>query len=75
MLPIAIIHLADLFAARRGICLGSPDPETLNPLESFAWVMLQDQHKPFLDVNIVDFIAEFERELNRNWKFVSELPS
>lgn len=75
MLPIAIIHLADLFAARRGICLGTPDPETLKPIDSFAWVMLQDQHKPFLDVNIVDFIAEFERELNKNWKLVSELPS
>lgn len=73
MLPIAIIHLADLFAARRGMCLGNPDPETLNPLDSFAWVMLQDQHRPFLEVNIVDFIEEFEEELDKNWNSISEL--
>lgn len=75
MLQVAIIHLADLFASRRGICLGSPDPQTLNPIDSFAWVMLQDQHRPFMEVNIVDFIDQFEEELDKNWNFISELPS
>jgi len=75
LLAVALIHLADLFASRRGICLGSPDPETLKPLDSFAWVMLQDQHRPFMEVNVVDFIEQFEEELDKNWNSISELPS
>ncbi|MEJ2691038.1 MAG: HDOD domain-containing protein [Deltaproteobacteria bacterium] len=75
LLAVAIIHLADLFAARRGICLGSPDPDTLNPLDSFAWGILQDQHRPFMEVNIVDFINDFEDELDKNWNSIAELPS
>ncbi|MEW6427987.1 MAG: HDOD domain-containing protein [Thermodesulfobacteriota bacterium] len=74
ILPVAIIHLADLFAARRGICFGTPDPEAVNPLNSFAWVMIQDQYKPFLEVNVVDFVASFEEELDKTWSAVSALP-
>jgi len=75
IVPVAIIHLANIFAARRGVRLDNPLPEALDPLDSYAWVMLQEQHKPFLDVNIMDFIASFELELENTWTSISQLPS
>jgi HD-like signal output (HDOD) protein/CRP-like cAMP-binding protein len=73
-LQVAMIHLADLFAARHGVYFGTTAPETLNPLESFAWMLLQEEHPPFMDVNIVDFVANFENELQKTWSSISELP-
>jgi len=73
-LQVAMIHLADLFAARQGVCFGTPAPETLNPLESFAWVVLKEEHPPFMDVNIVDFVSNFENELQKTWSSIRELP-
>lgn len=74
ILPVALIHLADLFAARRGICFGTPAPELVAPLNSFAWVMIQEQYKPFLEVNVIDFIASFEEELDKTWTSLCAFP-
>ncbi len=74
-LAVAIVHLADIFAARHGAAFGKPAPESVNPLDSFAWVMIQDQHKPFLDVNLQDFVDEFNQSLAGDWKTISDLPA
>lgn len=66
-LAVAIVHLANLFAGRRGVCLGEPLEATVNPLESKAWLTLQEEHRPFMDVNVIDFVASFEQELDRVW--------
>ena len=72
-LLIAIIHLADLFAKERGIMMGraaaSPPPLS----SSFGWILLQEQHHPFLDINIDSFIQSFNDELDRMWGEISTL--
>ena len=73
-LAVALVHLADLFAAQHGAGFGRPEPATCSPLESFAWVMIQDEHKPFLDVNLLDFVEEFNARLAEDWGKISELP-
>ncbi len=66
-LLVALIHLADLFATERGICIqGKPDKE-FQVASSFAWVIIQEQHKPFLDVNLLEFVHSFNTELDKNW--------
>jgi HD-like signal output (HDOD) protein/CRP-like cAMP-binding protein len=65
-LPVALVHLADLFAADRGLCLGGQKRES-NLLESFGWALIRDQHPPFLDVNLSDFLASFNSELDKGW--------
>jgi HD-like signal output (HDOD) protein/CRP-like cAMP-binding protein len=66
-LPVALVHLADLFAAERGFCLGGQKYGG-NLLESFAWVLIRDQHRPFLDVNLADFLVSFNSELDKSWR-------
>lgn len=67
-LLVALVHLATQFAARRGIRFGD-DATTDRPVaESFAWVLVQEQHQSFREVSVPDFVAEFEEELNKAWK-------
>lgn len=66
ILPVALVHLADLFAVERGICLANRE-NLGNPLESFSWVLLREEHKPFLDINLVDFVHAFNDELDKGW--------
>jgi len=63
-LSVALIHLAELFARRRGVCLDKAAPP---PVESFAWVLIQEQHRPFMEVNLADFVIAFENELTKVW--------
>ncbi|MBI5558263.1 MAG: HDOD domain-containing protein [Deltaproteobacteria bacterium] len=64
VLLIALIHLADLFAKERGILMGAE--EKYPPLaSSFGWILIQEQHRPFIDVNVDDFIHSFNAELDR----------
>jgi HD-like signal output (HDOD) protein len=69
----ALVHLADLFADERGCCFGGKCPE-VNLQTSFAWILLQDQHVPFRDVNVQDFINQVHGELDRNWQELSFVP-
>lgn len=75
ILLVALVHLADIFASERGICIGGPECNTIPPIESFAWVMIQEQHKPFMEVNVTDFIMSFNMELDKAWdKIIGEIP-
>lgn len=71
MLLVALIHLADLFATSRGITICGTTCHTPPLAESFAWVMIMDQHRPFMEVNIANFIESFNGELNKNWKEIT----
>lgn len=68
VLLVALVHLAVQFAASRGIRFGDVE-ETDRPVaESFAWMLIQEQHRAFQEANIADFVAEFGEELNKAWK-------
>ncbi len=69
-LMVALVHLADLFAMARDTGVGGSgyEPEIL---ESFGWIILQDQHRPFLDVHVPDFIETFSQELDNTWSGIT----
>lgn len=66
ILSVALVHLANIFAAERGVCMGG-EGENLKAQNSSAWSIIQDQHKPFLDANILQFIDSFNEELEKIW--------
>ncbi len=67
---VALVHLAVLFAADRGIRVDMPLPRPGMLADSFAWVIIQEQHRTFLDVNVTDFIQSFNAELDNTWNDV-----
>ena len=67
-----LVHLADLFAEEQGCCFGGKKCQEVNLHNSYAWVLIQDQHAPFRDVNIADFISSFRTELDREWPEISK---
>ncbi|RJX29288.1 MAG: HDOD domain-containing protein [Desulfurivibrio sp.] len=74
VLLIGLIHLADLFAKERGMLMGKAE-EPVPPLSAaFGWIILQEQHRPFIEVNVVNFIRSFKVELDRMGEEMSSLP-
>ncbi len=71
VLPTALVHLADLFACGRGFCMAGPDSEVTSPLESPAWALIQEHHRPFGEVNVYEFVTAFDEELNNTWKDIT----
>ncbi|MDH3393487.1 MAG: HDOD domain-containing protein [Desulfobulbaceae bacterium] len=67
LLPTALIHLADIFATRHGVCLSGPDSEMMSPMESPVWALIQEHHHPFAEANIFEFITSFNSELSNTW--------
>lgn len=75
LLPVALVTLANLFVKERGVCVGRSGVGEEDVRRSFGWVLLQEQHKPFLDVNIQHFIESFRGELDKEWPvIVGNLP-
>lgn len=72
-LAIALIHLAELFAVRHGCghCPNTPEPTAL-PTDSFAWIIIQEQHRSFCEVNIANFIENFDNELTKTWSSIND---
>ncbi len=71
-LVIALVHLADIFATLHGCGIGcQPDPP-VSPLGSLGWVIIQDEHRPFLEVNITDFVDNFNKELEKTWSSITD---
>lgn len=72
-LSVALVHLAELFATMHGSghCPAMTDP-TPPPLESFAWAIIQEHHRPFCEVNVADFVSTFDQELSTTWGSVSD---
>jgi putative nucleotidyltransferase with HDIG domain len=72
-LSIALIHLGEIFATRHGCGHCSNVPEaTAPPLDSFAWVIIQEHHRSFCEVNIANFIENFDNELAKTWSSVTD---
>lgn len=71
-LSIALIHLAELFASRHGCghCPTMADELPL-PLDSFAWIIIQEHHRSFYDTNIASFIDNFDAELTKTWSSIT----
>ncbi len=74
LLTIALVHLAELFATKHGCghCPTMPEAPTPPLSESFAWIIIQEQHRPFCDVNIADFIESFDKELTKTWSSMKD---
>ncbi len=72
-LLVAIIHLANLFAKHRGSVMGNAE-QVCPPIHtSFGWIIIQEYHQQFIDVNLDNFIESFNQELDRNWQSISTL--
>ncbi len=68
LLVVALVALADLFAVQRGIVVGCEENMApTNIAASFAWVLLTQEQKTFMDVEIAGFVQEFNQELDRSW--------
>jgi putative nucleotidyltransferase with HDIG domain len=71
-LTIALVHLADLFAAKHGCGFEYSNGEEIDIIRSFSWVIIQEHHRPFLEVNIPDFINTFNSELESTWSSITD---
>ncbi|MDH3392870.1 MAG: HDOD domain-containing protein [Desulfobulbaceae bacterium] len=71
ILPTALVHLADIFATKRGISLSGPDSEVQDPLRSPIWALIQEHHRPFAEVNVYEFVTSFDEELTNTWKEIT----
>lgn len=67
LVPVAMINLANIFAALKGACLGQPQITRQDVVRSFSWAMLQEHHLPFQEVNIPQFVNSFSEELDKAW--------
>lgn len=68
LLMVGLVTLADLFANQRGVCIGSSDQAAeVNIAESFAWILIREEHGSFVDVEVNGFIHDFNCELDRSW--------
>lgn len=72
-LSIALVHLAELFAVKHG-CGHCPATALAppQPLDSFAWVIIQEHHRAFCEVNIANFIETFDNELTKTWSSITD---
>ncbi|HIJ79266.1 MAG: HDOD domain-containing protein [Desulfobulbaceae bacterium] len=68
---VALVSLANMFAAMKGACLGEAVVTKEDIQRSFAWVLIQEHHKPFMDVNVMQFIASFSEELDKTWNSIT----
>ncbi|NOX25018.1 MAG: HDOD domain-containing protein [Deltaproteobacteria bacterium] len=66
-LTTALVHLADLFASRHGGGFEYLDSKKIDISGSGGWIIIQEQHRPFIEVNIPDFINKFDNELETTW--------
>jgi len=72
-LSIALIHLAELFATKHGCGHFPVAPEKApRPADSFAWVIIQEHHRAFCEVNIANFIENFDNELTKTWSSIND---
>lgn len=62
-LIVAVVHLAELFANDLGYRMGRNEYAQFTPLESKAWSVIQDLHRPFMEVNVLDFVGAFRDEI------------
>lgn len=68
LLIVALVALAELFAVERGIVVGCPENAGRGAIaDSFAWILISDEQKTFMNVDVGGFVEEFRQELDRSW--------
>ena len=72
-LSIALVHLAELFSVKHGcgLCQTKHD-KAQQPTDSYAWVIIQEHHRAFCEVNILQFIDNFDNELAKTWGSITD---
>ncbi len=71
IIPICLVHLANIFTAKRGLCVGEPNLRRLDPLTSPAWTMIRRELRTFTEVNVGDFVPMIELEVDKIWDEVT----
>ncbi len=67
-LVVALVALAELFAVQRGVVVGCQENAAkVNIVDSFAWILVREAQKTFMDVDVGGFVLEFNQELDRSW--------
>jgi len=69
--PVALVNLANIFAAMKGVCLGQPQVTTQDALRSYSWALIQEHHRPFQEVNVTQFVNSFSAELDKTWASIT----
>ncbi len=64
---VAIVSLANCFAAARNECLGAATLRENNPANCPGWLLLKQEHPPFAEVNVADFSRMIEAEIEKGW--------
>ncbi|MBU0729075.1 MAG: HDOD domain-containing protein [Proteobacteria bacterium] len=70
-LSVALVHIADVMATSRKVCVGNQKDASEDLIRSFAWVLIQEQHKVFMEVNLNEFISSFAEEVNKAWDSIT----
>ncbi|MFA7381927.1 MAG: HDOD domain-containing protein [Desulfurivibrionaceae bacterium] len=65
--PVALVNLANIFAAMKGICLGQSKVTMQDVERSFSWTLIEEYHQPFHEVNVQQFANAFSAELDKTW--------
>ncbi len=76
LLVVALVALAELFAVQRGIVVGCEENAAkTNIADSFAWILIREEQKAFMDVDVAGFVQEFHQELDRSWtNIIGDIP-
>ena len=64
---VALVSLANCFAAAREECVGAPTLRETEPINCPAWRQLKEEHPPFAEVNVADFSQMIEGEIKKAW--------
>lgn len=71
-LPAALIGLADLFAAERGVGLSNSRTSFEAAETSAGWQLLKQYHRPFAEADHISFCNLFRIELDKEWTIISK---
>ncbi len=69
--PVALVHLANSFASMKGACMGQPQVTMQDISRSFSWALIQENHRPFHEVNVPQFVTSFSTELDKTWASIT----
>ncbi|HIJ90187.1 MAG: HDOD domain-containing protein [Desulfobulbaceae bacterium] len=70
-IPVALVNLANMFAAMKGASLGKPQVTMQDVLRSFSWALIEEHHRPFQEVNVQQFVNSFSAELDKTWAVIT----
>ncbi|MBU3936591.1 MAG: HDOD domain-containing protein [Proteobacteria bacterium] len=69
--PVALVNLANIFASMKGACLAQPRVTAQDASRSFSWALIEEHHRPFQEVNVLQFVNSFSAELDKTWASIT----